>query len=70
MPSSDTYALVVDPIMDGYRFSKVIMDGGSSINILYAYTLKAMKSSRSSFGAARQPSTTSYPVDRQGPWVR
>jgi hypothetical protein len=30
---------VVDPVIGNARFSKVLMDGGSSLNILYAHTL-------------------------------
>jgi hypothetical protein len=37
------YALDVDPIIDSYKFSKVLMDGGSSINILYLEMLHRMK---------------------------
>jgi hypothetical protein len=33
------YPLVVDPVIGNTRFSKVLMDGGSSLNILYAHTL-------------------------------
>jgi hypothetical protein len=36
------YALVVNPIVQQCRLSKVLMDGGSSINILYLETLKRM----------------------------
>jgi len=32
----------VDPIIGHTRFSKVLMDGGSSLNILYAHTLELM----------------------------
>ena len=35
-------ALVVDPMVEGTRLTKVLMDGGSSLNILYAETLKGM----------------------------
>ena len=35
-------ALVVDPVVEGTRLSKVLMDGGSGLNILYAETLKGM----------------------------
>jgi hypothetical protein len=34
--------LVVDPVIGNARFSKVPMDGGSSLNILYAHTLRLM----------------------------
>jgi hypothetical protein len=33
------YPLVVNPIIDNVRLSKVLMDGGSSLNIIYAKTL-------------------------------
>ena len=29
-------ALVVDPVVEGTRLTKVLMDGGSGLNILYA----------------------------------
>jgi hypothetical protein len=35
-------ALVVDPVVGGTRLRKVLMDGGSGLNILYADTLKGM----------------------------
>jgi hypothetical protein len=31
---------VVDPVIGNARFSKVLMDEGSSLNILYAHTLR------------------------------
>ena len=34
--------LVVDPVAGGTRLTKVLMDGGSGLNILYAKTLKGM----------------------------
>jgi hypothetical protein len=34
--------LVVDPVIGNARFSKVLMDGGSSLNIVYAHTLRLM----------------------------
>jgi hypothetical protein len=36
------YPLVVDPVIDNARFSKVLMDGGSSLNILYEHTLRLL----------------------------
>ena len=35
-------ALVVDLVVEGTRLAKVLMDGGSGLNILYAETLKGM----------------------------
>ena len=35
-------ALVVDPVVEGTRLKKVLMDGGSGLNLLYADTLKGM----------------------------
>jgi hypothetical protein len=34
--------MVVDPVIENVRFSKVVMDGGSSLNILYAHTLRLL----------------------------
>ena len=34
--------MVVDPVVEGTRLTKVLMDGGSGLNILYAETLKGM----------------------------
>ena len=33
---------MVGPVVSNYRLSKILMDGGSSINILYLDTLKRM----------------------------
>ena len=33
---------MVDPIVDTKRLTKVLMDGGSSLNIMYVETLDAM----------------------------
>lgn len=38
---------MVDPIVVDTRLSKVLMDGGSGLNVLYAKTLDAMKVDRS-----------------------
>ena len=35
-------ALVLDPIIDGYRFTGVLMDGGSSLNLIYQDTIREM----------------------------
>ena len=37
------YPLVVDPIVCKKRLTKVLMDGGSGLNILYIDTLDAMR---------------------------
>jgi hypothetical protein len=39
VPSLGKYPLVVDPVIDNTRLTKVLMDGGSSLNIIYAETL-------------------------------
>jgi hypothetical protein len=35
--------LVVDPVIGNARFSEVLMDGGSRLNILYAHTLRLLR---------------------------
>jgi hypothetical protein len=42
VPNPCQYPLVVDPVIGNTRFSKVLMDGGSSLNILYAHTLRLL----------------------------
>src|SRR5664279_537488 len=42
IPHPVNYTLVVNPIVANCRLSKVLMDGGSNINILYMDTLKRM----------------------------
>jgi hypothetical protein len=42
IPNLGQYLLVVDPVIGNAQFSKVLMDGGNSLNILYAHTLRLM----------------------------
>jgi hypothetical protein len=42
IPNPGQYPLVVDPVIGNAWFSKVLMDGGSSLNILYAHTLRLL----------------------------
>jgi hypothetical protein len=46
MPSPEEYALVLDPIMRSdthtCRFSRVLIDGGSSINLLYRSSMEKL----------------------------
>ena len=43
IPQPGRYPLVVDPIVGMKRLTKVLMDGGSGLNILYVDTLDAMR---------------------------
>jgi hypothetical protein len=42
IPNPGQYPLVVDPVIRNARFSKVLMDGGNSLNILYAHMLRLL----------------------------
>jgi hypothetical protein len=42
IPNPGQYPLVVDPVIGNARFSKVLMDGGSNLNILYVHTLRLL----------------------------
>jgi hypothetical protein len=39
VPSPGRYPLIVDPVISNARLTKVLMDGGSSLNIIYVETL-------------------------------
>jgi hypothetical protein len=39
VPSPGRYPLIVDPVIGSARLTKVLMDGGSSLNVIYAETL-------------------------------
>jgi hypothetical protein len=56
IPNSGQYPLVVDPVIGNSRFSKVLMDRGSSLNILYAHTLRLLGVGLDQL----RPSTTSF----------
>jgi hypothetical protein len=47
---------VVDPVIENAQFSKVLMDGGSNLNILYAHTLRLLGVGLDQL----RPSTTSF----------
>jgi hypothetical protein len=53
--SPGRYPLVVDPIIGNVRLSKVLMDGGSSLNIIYAETLELLGVDRSEIWAGAAP---------------
>ena len=55
-------ALVLSPRVDDFRLTKVLMDGGSGLNLIYEDTLHKMEIDRSRI---EQSSTTSS-VGRRG----
>jgi hypothetical protein len=64
VPQPRSYQLVVAPLFKSKRVHKVLMDGGSGINVLYASTLDDMGTPRS----ALRPSTT--PFQRVVPGIK
>jgi hypothetical protein len=55
VPSPGRYPLVVDPVIGNARLSKVLMDGGSSLNIIYAETLGLLGVDLSTMRAGAAP---------------
>jgi hypothetical protein len=53
--SPGKYPLVVDPVIGNIRLTKVLMDGGSSLNIIYAETLGLLQIDLSSIRAGATP---------------
>jgi hypothetical protein len=55
VPSLEKYPLIVDPVIGNVRLTKVLMDGGSSLNIIYAETLGILRIDLSSVWAGAAP---------------
>jgi hypothetical protein len=55
VPSPGKYPLVVDPVIGNVRLTKVLMDGGSSLNIIYAETLGLLQIDLSSVRTGAVP---------------
>jgi hypothetical protein len=55
VPSLGRYPLVVDPVIGNVRLTKVLMDGGSSLNIIYAETLGLLGIDLSAIRAGAAP---------------
>jgi hypothetical protein len=53
--SPGRYPLIVDPIIGNVRLSKVLMDGGINLNIIYAETLELLGVDRSEIRAGAAP---------------
>jgi hypothetical protein len=70
VPNPRVYPLVVDTIIANTRLTKVLMDGGSSLNIIYAHTLDLLGITRThlqpSVGGFREvvPGKQAEPVGR------
>jgi hypothetical protein len=55
VPSPGKYPLVVDPVVGNVRLTKVLMDGGSSLNIIYVETLGLLQIDLSTIRAGAAP---------------
>jgi hypothetical protein len=67
VPSPGKYPLVVDPVIGNVRLTKVLMDGGSSLNIIYAETLGLLQIDLSSIRAGAAPFHRIIPGKRVQP---
>jgi hypothetical protein len=55
VPSPGKYPLIVDPVIGNVRLTKVLMDGGSSLNIIYAENLGLLEIDLSTIRAGAAP---------------
>jgi hypothetical protein len=55
VPSPGKCPLIVDPVIGNVRLTKVLMDGGSSLNIIYAETLGLLQIDLSTIRAGAAP---------------
>jgi hypothetical protein len=63
----EEYPLVVDPVIGNVRLTKVLMDGGSSLNIIYAETLGLLQIDLSTIRAGAAPFHGIIPKKRVQP---
>jgi hypothetical protein len=64
MPNPGRYPLIIDPVIGNTRLSKVLIDGGSSLNIIYAETLGLLGVDRSEIRASAAPFHGIAPIKR------
>jgi hypothetical protein len=55
VPSPGKYPLVVNPVIGNVRLTKVLMDGGNNLNIIYAETLGLLEIDLSTIRAGAAP---------------
>jgi hypothetical protein len=70
VPSPGKYPLVVDPVIGNVRLTKVLMDGGSSLNIIYVETLGLLRINLSLIRAGAAPFHGIIPGKRVQPTTR
>ena len=54
--------LVLDPIIDGFHLTRVLMDGGSSLNLLYQDTVRKMGIDPQGSNPQKRPLKASFQV--------
>jgi hypothetical protein len=70
IPDPETYPLVVNPIVNGAWLPKTLIDGGSSLNIIFIETLRKMEFDFSKMTACDEPfygvvpGKAAYPIGR------
>ena len=70
VPSPWKYPLVVDLVIGNARLTKVLMDGGSSLSIIYAETLRLLQIDLSTIRADVAPFSRDHPREaRPTPWA-
>jgi hypothetical protein len=67
VPSPGKYSLIVDPVIGNVRLTKVLMDEGSSLNIIYVETLGLLQIDLSSIRAGATPFHGIIPAKRVQP---
>jgi hypothetical protein len=67
VPSPGKYPLVVDPVISNVRLTKVLMNGGNSLNIIYVDTLGLLEIDLSTIRAGAAPFHGIVPEKRVHP---
>ena len=63
-------ALVLSPIVDNFRLTKVLMDGGSGLNLIYEDTLHKMEIDRSRIEQSSTTFKESFSGGRRSAWEK
>jgi hypothetical protein len=70
VPRPGHSAIILPAVIEGYDVSRIFIDGGSSLNLIYVDTLRKMNISRLTWHQRTRVFTASHPKNQIIPWER